>query len=290
MIPQFQHQLTSSFMMWFDNYLLTKGQAFTNTTGVFYNYTDERIPSVYKVFGSSYKQWVSDYSVNGATVPSGVFVNGVFKGRPTGASNTTSSNILDFDNGRALLSGVLASSTVTGSFAVKDFNIYYTNETEEDLILDRKKSSNESVGTNESFTYVAPYDQMVPAIYINNSSIQNEPFAFGGTNQTNTNINAVVITKDPYNLDGVLSIFADSFNQSIVNISFEESAYTEYGDLKSGFYNYQTLKTKYINQQKFFIDKVVTSKLNDKERKSLLNDLYVGFIDFDISIIRNPNT
>jgi hypothetical protein len=290
MIPQFQHQLTSSFMMWFDNYLLTKGQAFTNLTGVFYNYEDERIPSVYKVFGSPYKQWVSDYSVSGATVPSGVFVNGVFKGRPTGVSNTTSANILDFDNGRALLSGVLASSTVTGSFAVKDFNIYYTNETEEDLILDRKKSSNESIGTNESFTYVAPYDQMVPAIYINNSSIQNEPFAFGGTNQTNTNINAVVITKDPYNLDGVLSIFADSFNQSIVNIPFEESAYTEYGDLKSGFYNYQVLKTKYINQQKFFVDKVVTSKLNDKERKSLLNDLYVGFIDFDISIIRNTNT
>ena len=290
MIPQFQHRLTSSFMMWFDNYLLTKGQAFTNLTGVFYNYEDERIPSVYKVFGSSYKQWVSDYSVSGATVPSGVFVNGVFKGRPTGVSNTTSANILDFDNGRALLSGVLASSTVTGSFAVKDFNIYYTNETEEDLILDRKKSSNESVGTNESFTYVAPYDQMVPAIYINNSSIQNEPFAFGGTNQTNTNINAVVITKDPYNLDGVLSIFADSFNQSIVNIPFEESAYTEYGDLKSGFYNYQNLKTKYIDQPKFFVDKVVTSKLNDKERKSLLNDLYVGFIDFDISIIRNSNT
>ena len=290
MIPQFQHRLTSSFMMWFDNYLLTKGQALTNLTGVFYNYEDERIPSVYKVFGSSYKQWVSDYSVSEATVPSGVFVNGVFKGRPTGVSNTTSANILDFDNGRALLSGVLASSTVTGSFAVKDFNIYYTNETEEDLILDRKKSSNESVGTNESFTYVAPYDQMVPAIYINNSSIQNEPFAFGGTNQTNTNINAVVITKDPYNLDGVLSIFADSFNQSIVNIPFEESAYTEYGDLKSGFYNYQNLKTKYIDQPKFFVDKVVTSKLNDKERKSLLNDLYVGFIDFDISIIRNSNT
>ena len=290
MIPQFQHRLTSSFMMWFDNYLLTKGQAFTNTTGVFYNYEDERIPSVYKVFGSSYKQWVSDYSVSGATVPSGVFVNGVFRGRATGVSNTTSANILDFDNGRALLSGVSTSSTVTGSFAVKDFNIYYTNETEEDLILDRKKSSNESIGTNESFTYVAPYDQMVPAIYINNSSIQNEPFAFGGTNQTNTNINAIVITKDPYNLDGVLSIFADSFNQSIVNIPFEESAYTEYGDLKSGFYNYQTLKTKYIDQQKFFVDKVVTSKLNDKERKSLLNDLYVGFIDFDISIIRNSNT
>lgn len=290
MIPQFQHRLTSSFMMWFDNYLLTKGQAFTNTTGVFYNYEDERMPSVYKVFGSSYKQWVSDYSISGATVPSGVFVNGVFKGRATGASNTTSSNILDFDNGRALLSGVSATAVVTGSFAVKDFNIYYTNDSEEDLILDRKYSLNNNIGTNDVVTYVTPYDQMVPAIYINNASIKNEPFAFGGTNQTRTSMNAVVITQDPYNLDGVLSIFADSFNQCIVDIPYTESAYTEYGDLKSGFYNYQSLKNKYINQQKFFVDKVVTSKLNDKERKSLLNDLYVGFIDFDVSMIRNPNT
>ena len=290
MIPQFQHRLTSSFMMWFDNYLLTKGQAFTNTTGVFYNYEDERMPSVYKVFGSSYKQWVSDYSINGATIPSGVFVNGVFKGRETGASNTTSSNILDFDNGRALLSGVSATAVVTGSFAVKDFNIYYTNDSEEDLILDRKYSLNNNIGTNNVMTYVTPYDQMVPAIYINNASIKNEPFAFGGTNQTRTSMNAVVITQDPYNLDGVLSIFADSFNQCIVDIPYTESAYTEYGDLKSGFYNYQSLKNKYINQQQFFVDKVVTSKLNDKERKSLLNDLYVGFIDFDISMIRNPNT
>lgn len=290
MIPQFQHRLTSSFMMWFDNYLLTKGQAFTNTTGVFYNYEDERMPSVYKVFGSSYKQWVSDYSINGATIPSGVFVNGVFKGRETGASNTTSSNILDFDNGRALLSGVSATAVVTGSFAVKDFNIYYTNDSEEDLILDRKYSLNNNIGTNNVMTYVTPYDQMVPAIYINNASIKNEPFAFGGTNQTSTSVNAVVITQDPYNLDGVLSIFADSFNQCIVDIPYTESAYTEYGDLKSGFYNYQNLKNRYINQQQFFVDKVVTSKLNDKERKSLLNDLYVGFIDFDISMIRNPNT
>lgn len=290
MIPQFQHRLTSSFMMWFDNYLLTKGQAFTNTTGVFYNYEDERMPSVYKVFGSSYKQWVSDYSISGATIPSGVFVNGVFKGRATGASNTTSSNILDFDNGRALLSGVSATAVVTGSFAVKDFNIYYTNDSEEDLILDRKYSLNNNIGTNDVVTYVTPYDQMVPAIYINNASIKNEPFAFGGTNQTSTSMNAVVITQDPYNLDGVLSIFADSFNQCIVDIPYTESAYTEYGDLKSGFYNYQNLKNRYINQQQFFVDKVVTSKLNDKERKSLLNDLYVGFIDFDISMIRNPNT
>lgn len=291
MIPQFQHQLTSSFIMWFDNYLLTKGQAYTNTTGKLYYYTDERLPSTYKVFGSPVKQWVSDYSVVGATIPSGVYVNGVFQGRPTGVSNTTSTSILDFDNGRTLLSGASSTANVTGSFAVKDFNIYYSNDTEEDLIIEKKFAINSrTIGTSETVTYIPPYDQVVPAIFISNSSSSNQPFAFGGENLTVTKINAVVIAENPYQLDGVLSIFADSFNQVVVNVPFTEAPYTEYGDIKNGYYNYQAIKNQYINNNKYYIERVVTSKLNDKPRRALVNDLYVGFIDFDISIARYANT
>ncbi len=288
MIPQFQHKLASSFLLWFDNYLLTKGQAYTNTTGRFYYYEDERIPSTYKVFGSPYKQWVSDYSITGATIPSGVFINGSFFGRATGANNATSSRILDFENGRALISGAATGSVVTGAFATKDFNIYYTNETEEDLLIENKFIPQSKIGTNLSPTYIQPYDQVVPAIYICNAAFENKPFAFGGMDQTTTNLNAVVIAENPYQLDGVLSIFADSRNENIVDIPFDNYPLTEYGDLKSGYYNYQNLKTQYQNNNKYFIDRVKTSKMNDKPRKSLVNDLYVGFIDFDVSIMRYP--
>ena len=58
MIPQFQHNLTTSFAMWVDHYLLEKGRSYTNRTGIFYNYDDVRIPNGYKVFGSEYKQFV----------------------------------------------------------------------------------------------------------------------------------------------------------------------------------------------------------------------------------------
>jgi hypothetical protein len=288
MIPQFQHKLSSSFLLWFDNYLLTKGQAYTNTTGRFYYYEDERIPSTYKVFGSPYKQWVSDYSITGATIPSGVFINGSFSGRATGANNATSSRILDFENGRALISGAATGAVVTGAFATKDFNIYYTNETEEDLLIENKFIPQSKIGTNLSPTYIQPYDQVVPAIYICNAAFENKPFAFGGMDQTTTNLNAVVIAENPYQLDGVLSIFADSRNENIVDIPFDNYPFTEYGDLKSGYYNYQNLKTQYQNNNKYFIERVKTSKMNDKPRKSLVNDLYVGFIDFDVSIMRYP--
>jgi hypothetical protein len=148
MIPQYQHKLASSFMLWFDNYLLTKGQAYTNTTGTFYNYSDERIPSQYSVFGSPYKQWVSDYSISGATIPSGVFAGGTFYGRATGANNSSSTRILDFDNGRALISGLSSGATVTGSFAVKDFNVYYSNDTEE-VFCEYKKGQVSSRGRTD---------------------------------------------------------------------------------------------------------------------------------------------
>ena len=263
MIPQFQHKLSSSFLLWFDNYLLTKGQAYTNTTGRFYYYEDERIPSTYKVFGSPYKQWVSDYSITGATIPSGVFINGSFSGRATGANNATSSRILDFENGRTLISGAATGAVVTGAFATKDFNVYYTNETEEDLLIENKFIPQSKIGTNLSPTYVQPYDQVVPAIYICNAAFENKPFAFGGMDQTTTNLNAVVIAENPYQLDGVLSIFADSRNESIVDIPFDNYPFTEYGDLKSGYYNYQNLKTQYQNNNKYFIERV---KIYDDEK------------------------
>lgn len=288
MIPQFQHKITSSFTLWFDNYLLTKGQAYTNTTGYFYNYADERLPAEYKVFGSSYKQWVSDSSISGATIPSGVFINGSFSGRATGVDNSTSSKILDFDNGRVLMSGASTESVVTGSFAVKDFNVYYSNETEEDLLVENKFMPRNKIGTDLNPTYVQPYDQVVPVIYICNSAADNKAFAFGGMDQTITNFSVVVITENPYQLDSALSIFADSKNESIVDVPFADYPYTEYGDLKSGYYNYQNLKTQYLNNNKYFIERVKTSKMGDKPRKSLVNDLYVGFIDFDVSIMRYP--
>ena len=91
MIEQFHHKFTNSFFLWFDNYLLTKGQAYTNTTGTFFNYTDERLPTGYKTFGSAYKQWVNDSSIAGATIPSGIYVNGTYSGR-------NSTLVLDFEN------------------------------------------------------------------------------------------------------------------------------------------------------------------------------------------------
>jgi len=56
----------------------------------------------------------------------------------------------------------------------------------------------------------------------------------------------------------------------------------EVGDLKNNYYSYTELKNQFFDNQNFYINSVTTSKLTDKARKSLANDLYVGFIDFEV--------
>ena len=274
MKAQFQHNLTSSFFMWFDNFLLTKGEAYTNKTGEFFYYDDTLVDSDYTVFGSPYKQWVSDSSIDGATVPTGVYVNGNLSGRADGI-------VLDFDNGRALAAGASSTDTVTGSFAVKDFNIYFTNDTEDDLIIENKYVVNSRVPSGP-YTYITPYDDVAPAIFLAASTLENKPFALGGMMDTVVLMKAVVISDDPYKLDGALSIFGDSVNEVIEPIPMSGFPYTELGDLKGDSYNYTGVKEGYAGETPYFVDKVRTSKLSDRARKAVANELYIGFIDFDV--------
>ena len=280
MKEQFQHKLTTSFFLWFDNFLLTKGEAFSNKTGDFFYYSDDRLDATYKAYGSPYKQWVTDSSITGATVPSGVYIGGNFSGRDDGV-------VLDFDNGRALVSGSSTDLTITGSFAVKDFNVYMTNDTEEDLVVENKYTVNSRL-PSAPYNYISPYDDVVPAVFIASSDSRNNPFALGGMQDTQVTMKAVVLAEDPYQLDGVLSIFMDSAEECINPIPMTGYPITELGDLKNNTYNYVNKRNEYSDEIKFYINGVTTSRLSDRDRKSLAHDLYVGFIDFDVQQHRFP--
>mgnify|MGYP003114914539 CR=1 FL=1 len=278
MKEQFQHKLTTSFFLWFDNFLLTKGEAFSNKTGEFFYYDDTRLDSTYKAYGSPFKQWVTDSSVTGATVPSGVYIGGDFSGRNNGV-------VIDFENGRALVSGSDEDLTITGEFSVKDFNVYMTNDTEEDLVVENKYTVNSRLPSGP-YTYIQPYDDVVPAIFISSSDASNTPFALGGMQDTKVSMKAVILAEDTYQLDGVLSIFMDSIDECITPIPMTGYPTTELGDLKDNSYNYTNVEDGYSGVIKFYVDDVRTSKLTDRDRKSLAHDLYVGFLDFDVQQYR----
>ena len=126
----YQHEVTTSFVMWFDHFLLSKGEAYRNITSSCYHQVDDRLPDN-TIFASPHKQWVTDSSIQGAQIPEGIYDDGIFVPRGTNGLK------LDFENGRAILdSGFPASANITATFAIKDFNIYVTDQNEEDLIIE----------------------------------------------------------------------------------------------------------------------------------------------------------
>lgn len=279
MIPQYIHTLSSSFALWADHVLLKRGLAYVNKTGEFIHYNDGRLPSGWNAWGSPDKQWVANSAVTGATVPSGVYVNSSFSGRSSGL-------ILDYENGRILTSGISPSATITGSYSAKEINVYPTNQDEESLIVEKtQENANQKIGTSINTRYLPPYSQKIPAVFVNVQTQENTPFALGGMDLTVNKVNLVIMTKHPYELDGVLGLFADTADEIFKEIPFDSYPYTEQGDVKS-LYNYETLAAQ--SQEYYSIDEVKSSKATDSLRRSLGTQLYIGFVDMEISKPRYP--
>ena len=280
---QFGHEATTSFSLWFDHHLVSHGEAYSCKSESLYYLDDERLPNGFYRYSSPYKQWVSEDGIEDCGVPVDITGNGVSIER----GDSDYGYYIDFENGGVVVTGALASPNLdlSSSFAVKDFNIYNTNQTEESLIVENKYENNSRFSVHLSG--IAPYGQVTPAVFINNEYLENEGFAFGGEDKTTLDFKAVVFAENLYQLDGILSVFGDSARLAFPSIGFGEHPMNEYGDLKTGGYSYQDL----IDSNKddlLFIERVVTSKISETIRNQISPLLYVGFIDFEVSKLRFP--
>ena len=284
MKPTFTHNVINSFFLWFDNFLITKGDAYKTYTTKLYNYQDARLGADKVVYGSPYKQWVYDKNITGATIPSGFTINNQFV--PTGTSGMK----IDFDNGRIIFnSGVSTDLNVTGTYSVKEVNSYITDQPEDNLIIENKFVTNSRFTVSEN--YIAPYNPVTPCIFASIETAHNTAFAFGGEDETKCVIKVVAFCENLYQLDGVLSIFGDSYNEIFSLIPMTGHPLGEFNELKTGVYptgyNYKNLSNAY-NSQTLFISHVETSKIRDSVIKELNPILHIGFLDFEIKTYRYP--
>ena len=287
MKPQFQHQVITSFVLFLENTIMYKGAAFQNKDDANFYYTpDDRLDPNYLAFSSAHKQWVTDDHIkreHKANVIEGITVDGFYIRR--GAQGIQ----YDFDNGRVLIPKTIAStsSIVQGSYAVKDFNTYITDQTEEELLLETQFDSNSRFDQLEAG--IKPYDQVVPAIFTSYEGSKNVPFAFGGQDTTISTLRSVVFAEDSYQLDGLFSILNDLKYSNFANVGFNEHPLNEFGNLKNGNYDYQDLSERYFNYSNFaYINDLGVSKLNDRVAKKAHPGLYMGFIDVELYSHRFP--
>jgi len=277
MKAQLDNVLMSSMIMWMDNIILKKGEAFQNYNSQFYPITN--IYNGFYSYGLPFKQVVNDSSIPNANLLSGVYVNNSFI--KVGQSGLTGINPYQ---GQVYFTGSQAGKTLSGSYAVKDFNIYLTNQPEEELLFETEYRIRPKV--TQSPTGLAIEAITYPCIFLKNNGGTNEPFAFGGQDQTMMEVRAVVLADNMFNLDAVCSLLKDTARKYVPLIN--NSPFNPFGALNSGYFNYNTLTSGInLSNDAFYITEVNISKIfanfNPKNTQ-----VFPAFVDFTLSNIRYP--
>jgi len=287
MKPQFDNQIMSSMLLWFDNKLLTKGEAFQNTTGQFYSVLDDYYG--YNTYASSYSQIVSDASIAGATIATELYLGCA----PWSPSNTPGASPLiaiDYNNGRSYWDAAYASD-ITGSFAIKDFNVFLTNQTEDEILFQSQYTNRNQI-TGLVPTGLEPDTKTYPVVYLKNDGSYNVPFAFGGQDNTIMNIRAIVVADSQFEVDAIGSIFRDEKMTNIALFEETDMPFNSFGGYRDNVqYNYTGITSTKNDSQKLFLEDVNVSRFDkvlENEVRKFNPNVYSTIIDFEINKIRFP--
>tara|TARA_R100001377_G_scaffold84226_2_gene67286 strand:- start:118 stop:984 length:867 start_codon:yes stop_codon:yes gene_type:complete len=286
MKPQFDNQVLSSFLLWFDNKLLTKGEAYQNVTGQFYSVLDDYYG--YEAYASSYSQIVADASIPGATIPTGLYAGNTLIN--VGEGGSVGLYAIDYNNGRSYWSGA-QSSDVTGSFAIKDFNVFLTNRTEDEILFQTQYTNRNQI-SDVVPTGLQPDTKTYPVVYLKNAGGRNEPFAFGGQDNTIVYTRAIIVADSQYEVDAIGSIFRDTQKEYIPLLTQAEQPFNALGGYRDNVqYNYTGITDCKDESQKAFLDEVNISRFDralENEVRKFNPNVYSSIIDFEISKVRFP--
>jgi hypothetical protein len=272
--------LMSSFYLWLDHEILTRGEAFINYSGKLYNSPDPNFPTN-SVYSAPFRQWVYDSSVPNANIPSGVFVNGNYLNRGTSGLN------MDFNKGRVILNSGINSNNITTSYSLKEYNIYYTDEREEKLLFE--KAYNVTPKVTQVTGGLGYLDTPYPCIFIKHRMGENIPFAFGGEESTETMIRCIILASNSFSLDGLISILSDSARKVFPVFSSEDFPFNYFGDFKlSNNFNYSNLCKNQQSNSLVYIDRVTVSKLDEIDNAKINKKCVAAIVDFELSDLRFP--
>ena len=193
---------------------------------------------------------------------------------------------MDFNKGRVLFNNNIISSIpdISAGFAYKDYNIYYTDEKEEQLLFENSYSITSSI---QGVTGGLAYDELpFPCLFIKNRVTDNTPFAFGGQKKTQSMVRCIVLAANSFSLDSLMSILNDSVEKTFPVFSSSDLPFNYLGDFKYTGFNYEEACANHSLAQLAYVENVTVSKL-DEIKNSKTNKKSIGaFIDFDISNIR----
>lgn len=261
--------------LFLDNRLLTSGEAFFNHTGRFY--PTNNLYAGRTTYSLPFKQIVNDQSVPNANVMTGIYLNGV--NVAVGQSGLL--NINHYQGTVDFSSALPANTSISGSFAVKEANIYVTTENDEKLLFYTKYFKNPR--HNQTLSGLAPDAYPLPAIFLKKRGGEDVPFSFGSVDNTVTDIRAVIVSDNAYLSDGIASIFKDCHFRRFALVTPPLDARQAY---TGSAYNYTGLANGQVNRGPL-IQKVRESKLSKQTNEDSKDDLQITYVDFEVSQVRS---
>ena len=294
---QYEHKVISSFLLFIDNELCSRGKAYTNYGTPFYP-VDNQYQN-YFTYGSPFKQFVFDDSiglvqgdrVRKPNVISGIYLDNqyIVPGESGLVSIDHNMGQVHFDQDYPDALGVLPS----GNYAIKDFNIYLTNEPENVLLFETQFKINPKV--EQSPTGLPPTCRTYPAIYVKNLTSTNEGIGFPSAIDTEMHLRSIVLSDSAYNLDACCALLKDTKKRRVAIIGSEDQPFGSLGYTGGDSYNYRNAISGSISpdgwgeKNSFIVDEVNVSKKsqNRQDFDRLNTEVFIGFIDFTLKNIRD---
>ena len=287
MVPCYENLLLSSTLLYLNNRLLTQGSGFYTTSTQFYP-INQIFNGKYS-YSSPFKPLVSDISVPGATVMTGVYINSTFITK--GQSGLVD---IDYTNGNLYFSSPLPSnSIVSGTYSFNEAPVISASFSDLNILFEtrlalRPKSPQIPTGLfNNQMSY--------PAIFIKNEVGNNEPWAIGGLKKTNSEINCYVFAESQFQLDAICSNFKDADYEYIPLLNTNEFPFNNLGGFKDNIpYNYTGLVGNRVSQGLGAL--IESVEISDFGKRALSADIqrmttesFFSFITFKIGRVRNTN-
>jgi len=274
--------MTSAYL-WLDNQICGTGQAYVNVTGSLY--LNPVTGGRNNIYASPYKGWVYDSCVGGAIIPTGFYnSSGQFLTRASGI-------VIDFNNGQVSTPQNWG-PTLSGVYARKEINLYYSSNEEISYVLEQVYGANKNVAY--TFTGFRASDGSLkslaaPLIMLTNTRGENKPWALGGTDDSKNTVGAFIITNSNYLQDGVNSLLQDTAHSMIPYVPASAAPITASGDLKSAPWSYCTdISDTYTCLNGLYVQNVYMHKVSDKVNRS--TTFFLAACDLDLSKPRMPNS
>lgn len=278
MLPQYDNQVVSSTYLWLDNLLTRVGSGFSNVSGLFFG--TNSLYNGYTTLNSPFGQIVSDFSVSGAQILTGVYLNGVFN--TTGTSSGLSQ--IDYANSRLYFNSGI-NFRVSGNYAIKDFNIKILTDVEERVIYETEHFLRPKIG--QTLTGINTNQVLYPVIYLKNENSLNKPLSFGGLDWTINNIKLVIMSDSQFKSDAVSSLLRDQIRKNVPLLTESQFPFNIYGGYgTSGNYNYLNVTANSVATNNYcFINNIIISQFSRELRLAvnILNPrVFLSMIEIEL--------